>query len=615
MDTALTKEMLISIRLRTPELPLALFFADSEDIGKTMKTMGLFFYMLVRVTTTGLSVKEKSLIRKRFIGTKYVLEESMSCKTLYLLTYRSIFTEKRVLADKWGIPLINVEWAYKSLCEKSILSYRIRKYEGCLFSTTGVTNLVFVNYFRLLGGWYAPVLSRSHDFLVARDRDRKSAKTEYASECGISVIPADDIFFNRSVRNRMQYSAEQGEEKAKDEIFNGMVFCFKGSSEIHTLVRKVIIEHGGSRVEKEAGDREYHIYFGGRSKQKNLIRYQWVLDSAEMGVLLCVDPYKVVEIEVVPLPLKNTVILLMVGNEEVIKCKNKVEALGGEAVLEISSRVTHCIVETSRSAYARKRAALGMYKVHVCTIDWLDQCIYHMKRVKERADKEESAPVVVTVEKRPKRILLGRKTDLLYGWTVQFTGLVSDLRVEAAETLRAYGAVVADEISYTEKCTHLVVGTVSVSLKFLSAVAAGTTLLDYSAIDALKKGRYTHESNYSLDKRFLSVDVGKNEKIVRQLICAAPEWRKRREKTGEKAFSGWRVLVAVEKEKENIEQLIINGGGEIVRDPDLNQEDKKEDKNILIYTKKDNKRCNNTPITQNKCIQMAYILKYLARME
>ncbi|KAI5184563.1 hypothetical protein NEHOM01_0238 [Nematocida homosporus] len=571
--------------------------------------------MQIQFTTTGLSIAEKSLIQELFVGSLFVLSESMSFETAYLLASRNFFSDKRVLADKWGIPVINVAWVYTSLCEKSIMRYELRRYEGCFFSTTGITNPVFINYFRLQGATYTPALTRVCDFLVVSSKSLASLKTEYARENGIPIVAAEDVFLNRLEKTEkpVRYDAISSPDQAKEEIFNGLLFYFEGSLPIHSLVRQVIVEHGGNRVQRRGSDVDHVVYFTGSKREKNAVRYQWILDSAEMGVLLSPEPYRLVDEELPSLPLGRMTTYLVVGKSEGLKTANKVKALGGKVVGQMGSQVSHCIVESrGKIESVQKKLLLEKYRISTCPIEWLDQCIYHMARVKEPSATGYTGQLPgsgLVIKPERKRILLSRAKEDLCGWTVQFTGVGDELKKEAEAILTGKGAVVLDTQEFSTECTHLVVGSINLSLKFLSAVATGVKLVDYRIIDDLKKSAYTRAEDYSLLDRDIRVDVGKNERLVKKLIQAAPRWKERKEESGQAAFTGWRVCMLVEKERYKFEKLIANGGGEIV--PEVSQEN--YDSDIMVFT--DKTTVQPDYVSQKSIIQITDILKYLAQVD
>ncbi|EHY66053.1 hypothetical protein NERG_00749 [Nematocida ausubeli] len=525
----------------------------------------------VQFTTTGLSSLEKSLIIRLFKGTEYILEETMTSSISYLLSNKSTFTEKRILAERWGIPVISIMWVYKSLSQKSILQFKLRKYEGCVFCTSGITNDLFINYYRLHGAYHSSVLTRYCDFLVVNSLEQDTDKIIYAKEWNIPIITAETVFDDRITffMKTIQYESFIS-EPLTDEIFNGKIFYFEGETEIHKLVRRLIIEHGGNRVEEPGPDVDYSIYFGSDGKGRNLVWYQWILDSADLGTLLSSEGYEVHHAELPSLPLENMIIFPIVCKEEGLRTKNKVNALGGEVSMQISSKITHCIVERkSRQLQSKMQVYMKTYKIHVCFLEWLNQSIYYMKKLNE--NKFEMPVGLKTIpESVMDRTEMRKRASVKYmpgnldGWKVQFTGLVDTLKEQAVKVLQEKGVAVIDSPEYSPECTHLIVGAVNVSLKFLCAIACGAVLMDYQVIDDLKQNTYTAEKSYNLETRNIKIDAPRNEKIIRKLIRAAPVWKAKKEKCKKKAFTGWRVHILATKDTARIEQLIENGGGEVV---------------------------------------------------
>jgi len=573
----------------------------------------------LKFAASGLSHAEKRLIGKRFEGTEFVLDEAMSSETSYLLMFRNMFTEKRVLADRWGVPVVSVLWVHQSLQRKNIKNYHLKKYEGSFFSTSGITNQIFINYYKLSGAHYSAELNRCTDFLVVKSMQTESAKIKYARENAIPIVLAEEAFQDRVMvlKKQMEYgtTAKSGE---KDEIFNGLVFYFKGDSDIHREVRKTIIEHGGNRVEERGGDVAYTVHFGGSRKSKTAVWYQWILDSAELGVLLSPCGYLVEEAETPAPPLAKATVYLSVSKEETVKCKNKVKALGGEVAVQMGSKVTHCVVESEKEARKLKKEDVEQrYRVWICSPEWLNQCIYHAKKIREAnfgygAEAKKLPEITVRKKEGAGKPLLRCVAGALERWVVQFTGVVDELKKEAVRILEGKGARVLDMQEYSSACTHLVVGTVSLSIKLLSAAAAGANIMDYRAVEDIGRGAFTEERDYSLRNKEMKIDVGRYEQMMKSIIRAAEKWRKRRKETGEKAFSRWKIVVLVESKRAGIEQLVENGGGTALS---LSQTKTNKDsrENLCVFVDKNTK----VPEHLSSCrrVQMVDMVKHLARLD
>lgn len=541
----------------------------------------------------------------------------MSFETSYLLTYRSVFTDKRILAERWGIPVISVQWVYESLAEKNIRAFQVRKYEGCTFSTSGITNQIFVNYYRLLGAHYTAELNRCADFLVVNHALTEGDKLAYAQEHGIPVISSETVFQDRIelLQKPVEYRTFV-QELRREEMFNGVTFYFVGSSDIHQLVRKVIIEHGGTRVEEAGSDITYTVYFGGRARGKQLIWYQWILDSAELETRLAPDAYLVREQPPAARPLEQCTVYLMVCPEEQLKSRNKVLALGGSVSLCVTSKTTHCILDSRKDVgLLKKQLHLEQCHVRMCSAEWLNHCIYQMQKIKEQ--RFELDPEIKPVlQLQPVRSDARKKTVLrhlpcgLEKWVVQFTGLVEDLKQEAVMILVSKGAAVIDSPEYSRECTHLIVGTVNLSIKFLSAVAAGKELLDYQLIDDIKRNQFRDGKRYSLKSRDFKLDVGKSQaQLIKHMIAAAEKWKRHVARTGQLAFSQWKVLVLPTDKKPEIEALIANGGGEVLECPQENADMSGVPADVLVFA---SKHAVVPPALQHlRRLQMADIFRHL----
>lgn len=562
----------------------------------------------VHFTTTGISEVEKELIRKLFHGTRYVLSDALTAETSYLLTYKAMFTEKYVQAHKWGISCISTLWAYKSLNEKTLPQYRIGKYEGAFFSTTGITNEIFSNYFAQHGAVYSPTLSRATDFLVSEDKSRETPKTRYAVSNHIPILCADEVFYDDIHLLRRERVFDVGapdKSRPREHLFNGLTFYLEGSGDLHRLIRKKIIEQGGNRVEILDGDVTHIVYVeslsadtlrlmqkmrrGGRhSGAPAVIRYQWILDCVDVGALLVQGSYVLEPAgkaagergRLESRPFANVVAYLSLGPEERIKAKNKVLALGGSVAVNMGSHVTHCIIGHREDLPSSLHAALlEEGNLRACTIDWIDQSICHMGRVKEDRFSVSRSRLSLVPGKgaeagargnpAKKRAVLRYMSGTLGSWVVQFTGLSDLLKKKAATVLAERGASVVDGPEYNAKCTHMIVGTANVSVKFLSSIANGIWVLEYRIVEELSLNREVSEREYELRGSGMYLEPGSQEGLLRRMVDAIPKWRARRSGTGKAAFAGWRVFLlcqSSEREKR-VGQLIANGGGLIVDEP------------------------------------------------
>ncbi|KAI5180674.1 hypothetical protein NEOKW01_0958 [Nematocida sp. AWRm80] len=565
----------------------------------------------VKFTTTGISVAEKNLIRRMFQGTEYILEENMSSECDYVLTYRCMFTEKKIIAEKWSIPIISVSWVYRSLCMKNILSYRLRKYEGAIFSTSSITDTLYINYYLLHGAHYQSDLNRSCDFLVVRNESVQGSKLQHALECNIPVVLSKDVFYDRLevFQKEINYNSFSL-DVPREDMFNGLVFYFEGTTQIHHLIRQAIVQHGGNRVDRPGEDVTYTVYFGDKTKGKNLVWYQWILDSIELGHLLAPDAYFFYPKDLNTLPLKGLAIYLGMVKEDQIPIRNMIASLGGIVHPQINSQVTCCIVGSkSKTNTISIKNALEKYRISVYTQEWIHQCIYHMRRVKEDRYQVYSTHKPISemqsqgTEERPskRKAILSCIPICQSEWNFQFSGLSESLKKETKDILDTHQIEYTDTSRYSKRCTHLVVGVVGVTVKLLSAIACGAILVDYKIIDDLKENIFKDVSKYTLETRSLAMDVGKNATVVKTLIRHASYWRKRKERTGLMAFSEWKLAILKSTKEDLIREVVENGGGQIVPLTDAS----------IFFTDSISDLPPGIPSTQ--CINMVYIINYLSR--
>uniref|UniRef100_A0A7M4EKL8 DNA topoisomerase II binding protein 1 n=1 Tax=Crocodylus porosus TaxID=8502 RepID=A0A7M4EKL8_CROPO len=122
-----------------------------------------------------------------------------------------------------------------------------------------------------------------------------------------------------------------------------------------------------------------------------------------------------------------------------------------------------------------------------------------------------------------------------------------------------------------EICTHTVVGHPLRNEKFLASMAAGKWVLHRSYLEACRAARcFVQEEDYEWGSNsILNVLPGININ-QKKLALAAMRWRenihKRKQETGitEGAFSGWKVILNVDKAKEaGFKRLLQSGGAKV----------------------------------------------------
>lgn len=586
-------------------------------------------------TTTGISEVEKEVIRNTFKKSRYALVDTLSARTSYLLCYRAMFTEKYIQAHKWNIPCISPLWVYRSLNARVIGQYTLKKYEGAVFTTTSITNDIFKNYFVQQGAVYLSQLTRSTDFVVRGDKQKETDKTRFAERNSIPVISTDSVFYDNLFlmgRSPPFDIREKDRQREVDYLFHGSTFYIEGRNYdvLFSLLKKKIIEHGGSRVEFLDRDVTHIIVIddkgvaeetkafirrevcavseaentssmsAGTTAGPEVLRYQWILDCIDTKSLLVSDLYKL-RPETLGCPEKTpfgeVVAYLRLDPEERVKTRNKIRSLGGKVSLSLGSSVTHYIIPTKEDIPPALSASVsGRYNLKICTVDWIDQSLYYVKRMREERFtlhkpqlflQKKAVPPTLPIFPEDTSLLhpskslsvLAYKKEEVSTWHVQFTGLSETLRARAVEILKKRGATIVDSVEYNLKCTHLIVGVPSISIKFLSALSNGIWILSYGVVDDIRLNRDIKEEEYILRR-----ESQKRTNILDALVDSVSLCRERRTRTGRPSFFGWKVkVISINIPKQKIfSQLIVNGGGRVVKDSETGKES--EDKDYIVLS-------------------------------
>ncbi|XP_060078060.1 DNA topoisomerase 2-binding protein 1-like isoform X2 [Ylistrum balloti] len=133
------------------------------------------------------------------------------------------------------------------------------------------------------------------------------------------------------------------------------------------------------------------------------------------------------------------------------------------------------------------------------------------------------------------------------------------------------GGQMLDGQMYNSACTHLVIGLPSRNEKFLASVASGKWVLHKSYFEACRQeGRFVAEALYEWGGEGTSRLASSKNQVVVKLAAAAHSWRvsveeeRKRSNTCQGAFSGWKVLLCSDPNKEASFRRLLAAGGATV---------------------------------------------------
>lgn len=133
------------------------------------------------------------------------------------------------------------------------------------------------------------------------------------------------------------------------------------------------------------------------------------------------------------------------------------------------------------------------------------------------------------------------------------------------------GGQMLDGQMYNSACTHLVIGLPSRNEKFLASVASGKWVLHKSYFEACQQeGKFVAEALYEWGGEGTSSLASSKNQAVVKLAAAAHSWRvsveEERKRSGSclGAFSGWKVLLCADPNKESSFRRLLAAGGATV---------------------------------------------------
>ncbi|WUR05075.1 BRCT domain-containing protein [Vairimorpha necatrix] len=504
------------------------------------------------ITTSGISEKEKCLIRK-ILPSHIVLEDELTTLTTYLISYKSIISDKFIQAMAWNIKYIKVDWLYDTGSNPN--KYILKPLEGIEFSSNDITNDIFINFLSLQGAVYNENLTISTGFFISNVNEGE--KIDFCKKHDIPIIRSEEIFKNK-------YKLIQRPFKIKaykidcDKIFNDK--CFYIDPELNlslfNLLKRFILEFGGSRL--SVIDRNVNYILSNNIKnflntKCKILHYQYIFDCIDHKAELFPNSY-IINKGIKSNILNNTICCIEKSiKKDSLQIINKLKALGCYIKEDDNLSCTHMIIK-DKNEY--KSVGLKPYKM--VTVDWIDQCLYTLKHVREDKYLVKESNLSLFALTNNKTNIKRIKTAATRQKIFQFTGLPSFLKNKAIEMLEKFNIKYIISERY-EECTHLIMGNVSTSEKFLCALANGAWILTPEFIE-----NFDNSIHFDYEQYEWKSDENTDDKD-KKIINSIKKWRERNIKTGYPAFYKWKVkLYATEAKRQNFTRVIENGGGQVV---------------------------------------------------
>lgn len=494
----------------------------------------------LNICTTGLSKAELERIQ---FPAHIKLQTKLTPNTQLLVTYRAILTAKYIQALKWHIPIVSINFLYDAFTNYK--KYEFLPLSGTRFSTSAITNEIYSNYLILLGATYEPNCSIFVDFLVCDDSGTE--KYLFCQKYNIPIIRTKDVFQNKFELffKTKRYDALR---VGVDGIFQGKTFLLDDSlpKSLFNQLRRMIIDGEGTRVSilSERVDFIFTLDFAKyHSWPDQLFHYQYVFDCVDCNAVLCCEFYRITLKPKITI-LSNVIIVVDPNLENATEYKNKLNALGAILKPNIDMRTTHYITCDSKNDNKQYLAVLP---------EWVDQCLITFKMADTRRFSSNGS--VLSLKRR---VLTQRNKNI----KVQFTSLPEFLKEKAMSKLKECGIESVDSTAY-EGCTHLIMGQLSISEKFLCTLVSGGWILKPEFIEHISLDSIQNCSKFEWN---CTSDTNHKD---RKVIASVAKWRKQIERTGLKPFKRWRVkLYANESKLRTLSALIEAGGGVVTSEND-----------------------------------------------
>ncbi|XP_063308235.1 DNA topoisomerase 2-binding protein 1 [Pelobates fuscus] len=153
----------------------------------------------------------------------------------------------------------------------------------------------------------------------------------------------------------------------------------------------------------------------------------------------------------------------------------------------------------------------------------------------------------------------------------QLSSLNPQERIDYCQLIEELGGIVIDKQCFDPSCTHIIVGQPLRNEKYLASMAAGKWVLHRSYLEACRRAkRFIQEEEYEWGNSSILNALTSITSHERMLAEAAMRWRKKLQRlkqeqgSVEGAFSGWRVILNVDKAKEaGFKRLLQSGGAKV----------------------------------------------------
>ncbi|CAO2633795.1 DNA topoisomerase 2-binding protein 1 [Lemmus lemmus] len=162
-------------------------------------------------------------------------------------------------------------------------------------------------------------------------------------------------------------------------------------------------------------------------------------------------------------------------------------------------------------------------------------------------------------------------TKLKKQYVFQMSSLNAHERIEYCHLIKKLGGLVIEKQCSDPNCTHMVVGYPLRNEKYLASMAAGKWVLHRSYLEACRTaGCFVQEEDYEWGSSSILDALTDVTEHQQKLALAAMRWRKRiqqRKESGivEGAFSGWKVILRVDRPREpGFKRLLQAGGAEVL---------------------------------------------------
>ncbi len=195
------------------------------------------------ISTTGLHQNELDVYEL----SDATLIRTLSPDTTFLVSYKAILTEKYVQALAWKVPILRINSLYSKNGNLSeFKTCLMRKFEGAVFTTSGISNSIYSNYFVANGAYYEPNCSIYTDFLICDDENTE--KYKFCHKYNIPIISTADVFSNKYELFKTVKRLDI-KEVGVSGMFYDKVFYIdeKLPKQLYNKLKRLILENEGTR--------------------------------------------------------------------------------------------------------------------------------------------------------------------------------------------------------------------------------------------------------------------------------------------------------------------------------------------------------------------------------